>query len=75
MPQAVCVTRCVVPQAVCVTRCVVPQAVCVTRYVVPQVMCETMNSHMVEIDSPMEEQFIMQRVYFIERECPRQGGD
>ena len=32
-----------------------------------QVLCETMDSHLVEIDSPVEEQFIMQRIYFIER--------
>jgi len=33
-----------------------------------KVLCETMDSHLVEIESPMEEQFIMQRVYFVEPE-------
>jgi len=37
-----------------------------TSWMEAKVLCETMDSHLVEIESPLEEQFIMQRVYFIQ---------
>ncbi|KAK7485847.1 hypothetical protein BaRGS_00022842, partial [Batillaria attramentaria] len=35
-----------------------------------EVFCEMMDAHMAEIESPIEEQFIMNRVFFIQRKTP-----
>lgn len=37
-----------------------------TSWMEAKVLCETMNSHLVEVESPYEEQFIIERVFIVD---------